>query len=89
MPKASAMVAVSKLTSVCAAEWAGRQAVPRVEKYDIKPYEPEDDDEYRTESEKAKLRAELPAGGAASGGVSRHRHKPRLCMPPSHVSVCW
>ncbi len=61
---------VSNLSSAYAADWAGRQAVPRVEKYDIKPYEPEDDDEYRTDAEKAKLQAELPAGGAASGGVS-------------------
>ena len=55
--------------SVCAADWAGRQAVPRVDKYDIKPYEPEDDDEYRTDAEKAKLQSQLPSGGGVSGGV--------------------
>ena len=70
LTRALALVAASGSTSACAADWAGRQAVPRVEKYDIKPYEPEDDDEYRTDAEKAKLKAELPAGGAASGGVS-------------------
>ena len=45
--------------------------MPRVEKYDIKPYEPEDDDEYRTDGEKAAAQRHSGAGGAVSGGVSQ------------------
>ena len=45
--------------------------MPRVEKYDIKPYEPEDDDEYRTDGEKAAAQRHSTAGGAVSGGVSQ------------------
>lgn len=44
--------------------------MPRVEKYDIKPYEPEDDDEYRTDAEKTELQPKT--GGAVSGGVSQN-----------------
>lgn len=46
-------------------DWAGRPnaGVPRVEKYDTRPYEPEDDDEYRTDAPKQ------DAGAAAPGGV--------------------
>lgn len=59
------------------AEWAGAGAntgwdvkperqPPHTEKYDLKPYEPEDDDEYRTDEEKA---AKEPHG--AKGGAVR------------------
>ncbi len=35
--------------------WDGKpeRPPPRTEKYDLKPYEPEDDDEYRTDEERA------------------------------------
>lgn len=62
--------------------------MPRVEKYDIKPYEPEDDDEYRTDAEKAELQSQLPGGGAVSGGVSRDFPVPRSnahTLEPSRV----
>ncbi len=54
--------------------WDGRpENVPRTEKYDLKPYEPEDDDEYRTDAERAAAEpaATAPTGGAApkSGAV--------------------
>ncbi len=53
------------------ADWAGRsEAVPRNEKYDIKPYEPEDDDEYRTDAEKAAADPQTKGRAAVSGGVS-------------------
>ena len=53
------------------ADWAGRsEAVPRNEKYNVKPYEPEDDDEYRTDDEKAAADPQGKAGAAVSGGVS-------------------
>lgn len=44
--------------------------MPRNEKYDIKPYEPEDDDEYRTPAEQAAREPGAKAGAARSGGVS-------------------
>lgn len=54
--------------------WDGRpENVPRTEKYDLKPYEPEDDDEYRTDAERAAAEpaAAPPTAGAAprSGAV--------------------
>lgn len=55
-------------------DWAGRpENVPRVEKYDLKPYEPEDDDEYRTEAERAAAEPAAATGGAKSGAVSQRR----------------
>ena len=44
--------------------------MPRNEKYDIKPYEPEDDDEYRTPAEQAAKEPGAKAGAARSGGAS-------------------
>jgi len=50
--------------------WDGRSEapVPRTEKYDLAPYEPEDDDEYRTEEERAAAEP-ATAGGVQLGAV--------------------
>jgi hypothetical protein len=51
------------------ADWDGRPErppPPRTDKYDLKPYEPEDNDEYRTEEEVA-----AEEGGKAKGGAVR------------------
>ena len=44
--------------------------MPHSEKYDIKPYEPEDDDEYRTPAERAAREPGAKAGAARPGGAS-------------------
>ena len=55
-------------------DWEGRpENVPRTEKYDLKPYEPEDDDEYRTEEERAPAAPAAAAGGAKSGAVRQQQ----------------
>lgn len=59
--------------------WDGRPEapVPRTEKYDLEPYEPEDDDEYRTEEERAV--AEPAAAAEVQSGAVR-------CPPPVNLS---
>ncbi|CAL8467465.1 g7003 [Coccomyxa elongata] len=62
--------------------WDGRpENVPRTEKYDLKPYEPEDDDEYRTDAERAAAEpaATAPTSGAApKSGTAAAQVKRRL-----------
>ena len=68
------------------ADWAGRpEAVPRNEKYNIKPYEPEDDDEYRTDTEKTAADPQAKAGAAVSGGVS---NMSSLILPKCLIVRC-
>lgn len=47
-----------------ARDWGGRpEGVPRSEKYDTKPYEPEDDDEYRPDAPQEAAAAQPQQGG--------------------------
>lgn len=47
--------------------WDGRaEGIPRTEKYDLKPYEPEDDDEYRTDAPREAAAAQQQGGGVRS-----------------------
>lgn len=68
------------LRVACTTDWAGRsEGVPRVEKYDIKPYEPEDDDEYRTPAEVAASEPHNRPSAPVAGGVSSILSQ-RICL---------
>ena len=52
------------------AGWEGKpEKVESTEKYDLKPYEPEDDDEYKTDAERAAEKAKAEADSKLQGGV--------------------